>query len=69
MPISFCDSAERTSLARLSSEIILSILALSSQHVSVTASLPSHAVAFHHHQYIPADPVQRCILPTPFLTM
>ena len=28
----------------------------------------AHAVAFNHHHYIPTDPVQRCILPTPFLT-
>jgi hypothetical protein len=27
----------------------------------------AHAVAFNHHHYIPTDPVQRCILLTPFL--
>jgi hypothetical protein len=37
----FCDSAELTFLARLSSEIILSIPALSLQYVSVNASLSS----------------------------
>ena len=37
--LGFCDSAELTSLALLSSEIILAILALISQYASVTASI------------------------------